>query len=239
MVVDDKSSSEDVLKEEFKSDNSEKKDSASSSVKSDWSLLIAIAVIFVVFLLIYSISAYINQPPKTIDEKFIEVLKGKTGEDMLLYNGYAFVKEDGLWNTRWELDGQLYNLQFHYNPLEVKGIPIYGNLSKEFNQRDMYILFDSEFKSPEHMALASYELNLNLIKAIKGKPEAACTSNESEACVDRPIVDCHDSDRPVIYFKEENPPNIELEGICMTISGEGIDMLKSVDKVLYLWFGII
>jgi hypothetical protein len=206
--------------------------------RGDLILIASIMIILLILGIIFSVYYFKNRG-KTLDEKYLETLKGQGGDDAVLYNGFAFVKNDGLWNTRWAFEDKLYNLRFHFTPPEVADVPVYGNISSQFNKADMYILFDPEFKDPKYVALSSFELNINLIQAIQANPTAACTSNTSVECAIRPIVECNSSDRPVIYLKEDSPNVILFNGNCMVIQGQGEELLKAVDKVLYLWLKII
>ncbi len=166
------------------------------------------------------------------------------GEEELSYNGFRFVKIEGLWYTQWQREENLYTIPLRFNPVDAEKVPTEGTLDVElFNKmQDIYITFDlseEEGKNFTMLALASTELSQNLVKAIQRNPIAACTNNESDACRERPIIDCNTEGVPVILIREQSPTKVILDGGCMTLQGEGMDLLRAVDKVLYQWYGII
>ena len=184
-------------------------------------IILGVAVIAIVILFIVVISIKPKPPePLTVE-----------------YNGYKFVKKDNLWFTDWQVGKQVFTLTFRFNPQEVRDVSISGHLDQRFFEAYSYITFDPVNKSMGYVALAASELSLNLARGLATTPIAACTFNAS-ACSERPIITCNSTDEPVIYLNRDGPSEIVFAGNCITLSGDGIGLLKSVDKLLYLWYGI-
>jgi hypothetical protein len=157
------------------------------------------------------------------------------------YNGFMFEKIGGLWHTKWQNNEQTYIVSLRYNPEEVEDVPVFGAITETFNQHNVYISFDptanlSEFK---YTALANSELSLSLVRAFLKKPIAACIKNETVACENRPIVTCETSNKSVIIVAANGDPAVFMKDNCIILKGEGLDILKSTDKLLYTWYRIM
>lgn len=157
------------------------------------------------------------------------------------YNGFEFEKIAGLWHTEWVREGRPYIVTLRYNPEEVEEVPIFGTITETFNQHNIYLSFDptadpTEFK---YTALANSELSLSLVKAFGKNPIAACIKNETDACVDRPIVTCEDGNKSVIIVAANGDPAVLMKENCIILKGAELDILKSTDKLLYTWYKIM
>ncbi|MBI4146551.1 hypothetical protein HY489_04400 [Candidatus Woesearchaeota archaeon] len=154
------------------------------------------------------------------------------------YNYYIFTQIEGLWETTVKERGQEYTATFRFNPTEVENLPVNGNKTG-FRKPPIYLTFDPDASKDQfkYLALATTELSLHLIRGLNQSVEAACTKNETQACADRPIINCK-SNASVIYLLPKAPAQITLDN-CITLSGEGIDLLKSVDRLLYQLYGIM
>ncbi|MBW2968988.1 hypothetical protein KY314_02635 [Candidatus Woesearchaeota archaeon] len=157
------------------------------------------------------------------------------------YNGFELEKIGGLWHTDWVKDGKTYRISLRYNPQEVEEIPVFGAITKTFNQHDVYLSFDPTSDSQEfkYTALANSELSLSLITAFGKNPIASCIKNETEACIDRSIVTCENYNKSVIIVAPNGDPAVIMKDNCIILKGEGLDILKSVDKLLYTWYRIM
>jgi hypothetical protein len=169
------------------------------------------------------------------------VYNEETAIPSMEYNGFEFKKMSGLWHTTWMKDGQPYTVTLRYNPEEVETVPMLGEISTNFSKQQIYLSFDPTANSSEfkYIALANAELSLSLVKAFGKEPIAACIKNETEACKDRPIVTCESKDKAVILVSANGDPAILMKNNCVILKGEGLDILKSVDKLLYTRYGII
>ncbi len=158
------------------------------------------------------------------------------------YNSFEFVQKEKFWHTQWQRNDKVYTISLRFNPKEVEEVPITGVLNNTFNKRrKMYVTFDPE--SPEenfkYLALAASELTVNLAGPLGKEVVAACTQNITEACASRPIITCEGNEKNTILLKSEGTPAIELNNTCMTLYGTGFELVKSVDKMLYIWMQII
>ncbi len=156
------------------------------------------------------------------------------------YNHFEFYHIGGLWETAIQLDTQVYDAIFRFNPDQVQDVAVKGTLG-DFGQ-PVYITFDpvqNDTNAYKYLALASSELSLHIIRALEKEVIAACTNNETDACIERPIVTCDDTDKNVIYLKTDAPPRITLDGTCITLQGKDMDLLKSADRLLFQWYKIM
>jgi len=157
------------------------------------------------------------------------------------YNGFEFTKIADTWYTQWQNDEKLVAISARYNPYEVENITVLGELSKEFQQSDVYITFNpySEPEDFKYLALAAADLSQSIGKAFSKKVIPACTKEHNETCKNRPIVTCEDTDKAVIHIIADEPTQIVLKGNCIELQGKEFEIVKSVDKLLYIWYKII
>ena len=155
------------------------------------------------------------------------------------YNYFTFEEIGGLWQTNIQIKNQPYEALFRFNPTQVQDVYITGNFSG-FKQEPIYITFDPDAGKEQfkYLALAASELSLHIVRALNLTVEAACTKNETEACFNRSIVTCAD-DASVIYLVSKPPTQITLDGDCVTLSGDGMELLKSADRLLFQWYKVM
>jgi len=157
------------------------------------------------------------------------------------YNGFEFTEIADTWYTQWQNEEKLVGISARYNPYEVENVTVLGELEEEFQQSEVYVTFDpySEEDSFKYLALAAADLSQSVVKAFSKKIIPACTQYHNETCEDLPIVTCDDKDKAVIHIIAEEPTQIILQGNCITLQGKEFELIKSVDKLLYLWYKII
>ncbi len=169
-------------------------------------------------------------------------LGGNDDDTTLKYNGFDFVNVNGLWQTTWERDGQQYILDFRNNPKQVEDVPVTGSVDVRFNLEPTYLAIDPpDEQSPRnsYIALALIELSTKLVDPFERNITAACTRNETDACLDRPIVTCDSVNSSVIYLKYEEPTKITLKGNCAVLQGTELNLVRAADKALFQWLGIM
>lgn len=172
------------------------------------------------------------------------VLFGMKGElpqtSAVEYNYFKFEEIGGLWQTNIQLENQVYEGTFRFNPTQVEDVYISGNFSG-FQSSPIYITFDPDAGKDQfkYLALASAELTLHVVRGLNFTVVGACTKNETDACFERPIVTCDDVDKSVIYLKSEAPAQITLSSHCIVLNGNEMDLLKSVDRLLFQWYKIM
>lgn len=157
------------------------------------------------------------------------------------YNGFQFTKIEDLWYTELKFGDKLITLPLRFNPLEVGNTSIHGRLNTTFNRKDIYITFDPRNNTGSNftvLALAAAELSLSLTKAMNLNLIPACANNASDACEERPIVSCDETNKSVIMLLDAGTPEILLYNDCVVLKGYGMNLLKSVDRFLYQWYGI-
>lgn len=176
-----------------------------------------------------------------IDDLHKENLEGNLDSDQgYVYNGYSFVKADGLWWTEIDVGSRLIKFPLHYGPKEVEPISFNGKVSQDFNKGStIYMAIDPEVNYNKYYTLALMELNNNILQGVQRNIEAAC-SKENPVCENRTIINCELAQgKPVIELAVAEATRIDLTGSCIKISGDGEDLVKAVDRVLYDWYGIM
>ncbi len=160
------------------------------------------------------------------------------------YNNWEFTKMAGMWWFESQKGDHLFTIPLRFNPYDVENISINGKLnSTGFNSKSyVYITFDLSNESSQDLtalALAATELTQNIATAISRTPLAACVNSHDEACEDRPIKTCKNTDEPVIYLKEGGKAQIKLSNNCIILEGKGFELIKAVDRLLYRWYRIM
>ncbi len=212
-------------------------------------LLIAIGVIIgilaIIFLAFTLYDKYADKSVITIDDLHQENLAQELGDEKgYVYNGFSFVKADGLWWTQVNLKsgGKTVKIPLRYGPKEVEDIKISGSFdSQAFNLgSDLYVSLADPTAVNKYYNLAMTELRVNLLKGLERPTIGACTQNASE-CENWAIINCSTAKgKPVIVLDLTNESQgITLAGSCVTIAGEDDQILKGVDRILYQWYGVM
>ena len=123
---------------------------ASAQQNDTKSVLILIGILVIIFAVaIGGFKAYNHFTTAgvvVIDDLHQKNLDGDLDSDEgYVYNGYSFVKADGLWWTGVEVKDRIIKIPLHYGPREVEHIAVTGKLTPEFNQGDkVYVSIDPE-----------------------------------------------------------------------------------------------
>lgn len=207
-------------------------------------ILIIVAVLIGVFALFFAgAKVYTNLTGATvvnIDDLHSQNLENELDEEEgYMYNGFSFVKVDGLWWTEVQRFNTLVKIPLHFAPKDLEYLEIEGRASPDFDKyEDIYIAIDPDV-SNKYYGLAIAELSMNMAKGINRNPIGAC-SKESPDCADRPIVSCDDSNgRPIVELVRGNETSITAEGVCVKITGKDIDLVHAIDRLLYKWYGVM
>ncbi|MBD3303836.1 hypothetical protein GF343_01720 [Candidatus Woesearchaeota archaeon] len=157
------------------------------------------------------------------------------------YNGFEFTEIADTWYTQWQNEEKLVAISARYNPYEVENVTVLGELSEGFTQSNVYVTFDpySEQEDFKYLAIAAADLSQSITKAFSKKVIPACTQEHNETCEDIPIVTCKDADKAVIHLIAEEPTQIVLKENCIELQGKDFELIRSVDKLLYIWYKII
>jgi len=219
--VEDDYGNVDPKKEKQQEEKEEAKPEGGSSMKY---FLITVAIIILMLVAIFGIR-YVIKPNEKLET--------------VSYNNFTFVKNGPLWYTNWkDSQGQVFTIPLHFNPKQAENVTISGKLSDKFNYNNIYVTHDPAEYGLEYVNVASAELAMNLATALDMNLTAACARNETEPCSSRPIKSCS-SNSSVIYIKEGGETAINLNNTCITLQGEQGELLRAVDKLLYVWYGII
>ena len=200
-----------------------------------------LAAIFIGFTLY---DKYADKSVVTIDDLHQKNLEQELGDQKgYIYNGFSFIKADGLWWTQVTLDdGKAVKIPLRYGPKEVEDVKITGTFDpKAFNlEKEMYVSLADPTAVNKYYNLAMTELRINLLKGLQRPSIGACTQNTSE-CKDWAIINCTTTkSKPVIVLDLTNESfGINLAGSCVTITGENEQILKGVDRILYQWYGVM
>jgi len=157
------------------------------------------------------------------------------------YNGFEFTEIADTWYAQWQNEEKLVAISARYNPYEVENVTVLGELGEGFQQSEVYVTFNpySEEDSFKYLAVAAADLSQSVVKAFSKKIIPACTQYHNETCENLSIVTCDDTDKAVIHLVAEEPTQIILQGNCITLQGKEFELMRSVDKLLYLWYKII
>jgi hypothetical protein len=213
---------------------------------SEYLLIGTIIAIIILIMSPFVYFKYIKEPePTTLAEMHVANLRGKLREDLgYIYKDiYSFVNLEGVWHTQLTSPKgtKLYDMTLRFSPREVEDIPINGNLDSDFfnSQGEFYVTFDPTGNDFSYVGLAVADFNTHLAKVFEKNPIAACDRNETAACISRPIVTCEDRDKLVLYVRELKAFNIYYDQNCIVVEGEGEDLVKGVDRILYNLYNIM
>ncbi len=208
-------------------------------------LLVSIIIIFLLLASILAFSIFNKPKPTTLEELHVLNLKGKLKpEQGYIYKGiYSFINLDNLWYTQLKSPKgtKIYSLALRYSPRDLKDIFIEGNLNDEFfnNQSEFFVTFNPTGKNLAYFGLAVADFDTHMSKVFEKKPIAACDRNETEPCKTRPIVTCEDTNKLVLYIKESERFRTYYNNNCIIVEGNGFDLVKGVDRVLYNLYKIM
>jgi len=233
------------LEEENKAEDT--KEEKEDTIRSD-KVLIATIIIFILIVAGFAVwMKFLNKTVvvNTIDDLHKLNIKGKLDSQYgYVYKGYSFVYSDGLWYTQIQTKqgGVMFDLPMHYGPREVEDVEIYGSFNYSiFNEnKEIYVTFDPLGKDEnfKYISVAIGEFDQPIIKAFNKLPIAAC-DKEAEVCSGRPIVTCDNRSLSVLYIKDGTSPRVELDGNCLIVSGDGLGIIKAVDRLLLTLYGIM
>ena len=235
---------EEQKKEEEENPKTEKKETKK--------LLIIIGVVVAIFVVFFAVGYFIRtshtEEVVTIDDLHQKNMEGEESDVNYMYNGFSFVYINNMWYTQVQVGDALLDLPLHYGPKEVEDISINGTINQSFMKKGIYITFNPTEDNQKYVALAASELTLSMAKGMGITPIAACDRNETDieekqeevrkACENRSVITC-ESGKPAVYLKQEEPAGVEMKGNCVLVKGIGLNLTKSVDRLLYEWYGVM
>ena len=216
-----------------------------STLADSKGLLWMVLGIAALFLLIFgglAIYNHFTNKVVSIDELHQQNLAGKLKpEQGYMYNGYSFVKADGLWWTELNKFGTTLKVPLHFGPKELESILVQGNLDSRFNEGDqLYITINPNITN-KYYSLAVSELSFNVVKGLDRTPVGSCTQ-ANWACENRTILSCEQNPahQPIVELDFQGDPGIEIKGSCIKLTGDTeFEIVKSVERLLYQWYGVM
>ena len=206
-------------------------------------LFLTIAVLFGIFILIFGgVTWYMSfsDDPLTLDGMHQKNYQGDLDESQgYVYNGFSFVYAEGLWWTDVQVVGKIVRIPLHFGPKELEYIEIEGNVDAEFNKGgEIYVAIDP-LTINKFYTLGISELSFNMVKGIGREPVGSCTK-EHPACDNRTIVSCENNPgKPVVELAIDTGTKIEVSDMCIKVSGQDMEFVKAVDRLLYKWYGVM
>lgn len=221
-----------------------KKDSGKSERKTEANFILLVVFVLAIFgVIIIGAKIFTKQKVTSIETLHEMNIAGKLDPDKgFMYNSFSFVNANQMWFTKIKNleQNRIYNIQLHFNPRQVENISIDGDIMQFSEFNGTYFTFDPIGSDLPHVAVAGSELSINLGTFFGMGVLAACTRNETEACQQRGIITCENNDQnPIIYIEEAAEPRIIQKSNCIRIQGNGFDLIRGVDKLLYVWMGIM
>ncbi len=176
----------------------------------------------------------------SVEELHQKNLAGELHDDRgLMYNGFSFVKYEGLWWTDLLIGERRVRVPLHFSPAEVQDIPVTGELDSGFNAgNSVYLAIDPTVVSG-HYVVAMRELGANIAQGIGRDSIGACTT-EHEGCEDREILSCDNTQgKPVIELAIAEEAGVELNGSCIKIKGTDYELLQATARLIYKWYQVM
>ena len=212
---------------------------------SEKALIISIAVIALLLISIFAFTYFYKPKPLTLEDMHVLNLQGKLkpSQGYVYKNVYSFVTLDNMWYTQLKSPKgtKIYDMALRYSPKDLKLISIGGALDTNFfnNQTQLYVTFNPKGREFSYVSLAVADFETHMSKVFEKNPVGACDRNETEACKTRPILTCNDTDKLVLYIKESETFKAYYNNSCIVVEGNGFDLVKGVDRVLYNLYDIM
>ncbi|NQV91296.1 hypothetical protein HQ489_02380 [Candidatus Woesearchaeota archaeon] len=208
-------------------------------------LIIIIAIVIGIFAISLGGLKFFDGSPTgglvvNVDQQHIDNKDGKLDpKEGYIYNGFSYVKVDGLWWAERKTQDRIIKIPLHFAPKDLEDIPVIGKLSPEFDIGDkVYVAIDPKIED-KFYTLGISELSFNMAKGVNRDPVGACIE-ENEACTDYEIISCENSGgKPVVELALGKQNIVELKGTCMKITGKDMGFVKAVDRALLKWYGMM
>ena len=212
---------------------------------SDKVLIISIAVIALLLISVFAFSYFYKPKPLTLEEMHVLNLQGKLkpSQGYVYKKVYSFVTLDNVWYTQLKSPKgtKIYDMALRYSPRDLTSIRVQGALNTDFfnNQTELYVTFNPKGGDFAYVSLAVADFETHMSKVFEKAPVGACDRNETETCKTRPIVTCNDADKLVLYINQSDKFKTYYNNNCIVVQGNGFDLVKGVDRVLYNLYNIM
>lgn len=185
---------------------------------------------FIIFLMVFSVVGY-----AFLDGSFNESQKIK-------YNGYEFtISDSGYWQTKVKISEQDKTIQTNFLPTDLENISFNGNiLLSDFQNKIVYYITNNTADEINAIRTLDTEISNYYLRA-----QLACSEeNENLShCEKLPIKSCDDANSNMLIIElnsiENSTTNINYKNYCLKISGQGIDLTKAAEKIIFKSYGIM
>ena len=203
--------------------------------------IVALLVVVALFLVFRNIEpSKDNTLELTLNDLHALNYEGKLDEERgYVFEEHSFVRKDNLWWTVTIVNDHPTHIPLHYGPRDVVNVSVLGSITTEFDKgQAIYMAIDPEYTN-KHYTLGLMELNNNIVKGFGRKPVGSCSRNHT-ICTDYPVVSCNNTQgKPVIELRPSGIAQVELDGSCILLSGEGEEMALAATRLIYLWYDIM
>lgn len=155
--------------------------------------------------------------------------------DVIRYKGIKFVKYLDRWEAK--VNGRL--AAFTFLPTEVQDINYSLDLTNKLKYKfEVDVTSDLNSTHKESIALAQHQMGLTLAQYNIFVRKGFTTNNNFNL----PVITCDDATSavPVVYFRQGNSTNIQLDGNCIVAEANtGFDFVKVKDRLLYEMLGVL
>ena len=143
---------------------------------------------------------------------------------------FVFNNTTGLWLYQWTDEvGTSQELFFQHRPSELTYVTVVGTKPLSWQNNTVHVAFNPYQENLSAIQLVttvlfSYESLFDFTLLI------SCT-REHPSCETRPIISC-DADEPVILLQQQTPATLTFNKNCLTISGEGNEILQATERFI-------
>lgn len=185
--------------------------------------------LFIIFLMVFSIVGY-----AFLDGNFNESQKIK-------YNNYEFTTNGEYWQTKVKISGQEQTIITNFLPSDLENISLSGNiLLSDFQNKIVYYIANNSADERNSLGILDNEIKKYYLRA-----QLACSEeNENLShCSNLPIKSCDDANSEILIIKinsiENSTASINYKNYCIEISGQGIDLMRASEKIIFKSYGIM
>jgi hypothetical protein len=149
---------------------------------------------------------------------------GTNSTQYITYNGIDFLNESGLWEVNYSNN----ILAFSYNPLQISSQDLTNitTTAADLSNQTLYIYSDN--------ANAESEIRSNLYPFANSIVDACPAGMQCNQTTLAQNVNC--SNNFIIIQSGQN--EVQQVQNCIYISGQGQDLIKTIDNILFKLFGI-
>ncbi len=148
----------------------------------------------------------------------------KAGTKQIVYNGFKFMQENGLWNA----NIKNFKFSFKYNPYETEKINSALNPLSNYSNQPLYIY------SENAEATAEIYRNIFYQNQIVQRMQNACPEGK-ECGEDIPSKNCADN---FIIIEKSDSSSIVQDDNCVFIKGDYENLTKLSDSFLFNIIGV-